>query len=65
MSIMSFGSNKLYAHKGTTLVDGGNFEKVLDILVEHPQLVKNLNELADELRTFYSKLTCKLQYFCV
>jgi hypothetical protein len=28
-------------------VDGGNLEKVLDILVEHPQLVKNLNELAE------------------
>ena len=50
-------------YKGTTPVDGGNFEKVLDILVEHPQLVKNLKELADELRTFYSKLTCKIQYF--
>ena len=36
---------------------------VIDILVEHPQLVKNLNELADELCTFYSKLTCKIQYF--
>ena len=49
--------------QGTPPVDDGNFEKVLDILVEHPQLVKNLNELADELRTCYSKLTCKLQYF--
>jgi hypothetical protein len=37
--------------------DGGNFKKVLEILVEHPQLVKNLNELTDELSTFYSKLT--------
>ena len=50
-------------NKGTTPVDGGNFEKVLDILVKHPQLVKNLNELADELRTFYSKLAWKIQYF--
>jgi hypothetical protein len=45
-----------FFYEGTTHpVDGGNFEKVLDILAEHPQLVKNLNELADELRTFYSK----------
>jgi hypothetical protein len=50
-------------NKGIIPVDGGNFEKVLDILVEHPQLVKNLKELADELLTFYSKFTCKLQYF--
>jgi hypothetical protein len=51
-----------FVNKGINPVDDGNLEKVLDILVEHPQLVKNLNELADELRTFYSKLTYKLQY---
>ena len=45
-----------------TPVDGENFEKVLDILVEHPQLVQNLNELADELRALYNKLTCKIFY---
>ena len=50
-------------NKGTFPVDGGNFEKVLYILAEHPRLVKNLKELADEQRTFYGKLTCKLQYF--
>jgi hypothetical protein len=53
----------LTSYKGTFPVDGGNFEKVLYILVEHPRLVKNLKELADELRTFYRKLTCKIQYF--
>ena len=62
MGSLFTGIGKLF-YKGTTPVDDGNFEKVLDILVEHPQLVQNLNELADELRTFYSKLTCKLQYF--
>jgi hypothetical protein len=37
-------------HKGTIPVDCGNFEKVLDILVvvEYPQLIKNLNELAEK-----------------
>ena len=48
-------------NNGTTPVDGGNFEKVLDILVEHPQLVTN--ELSDELHMFCSKLTCKTSYF--
>mgnify|MGYP001044180708 CR=1 FL=1 len=47
----------IFSDKETTPVDDGNFEKVLDILVEHPQLVKNWNELADELlHTFYSRL---------
>ena len=40
--IVSFGKidGKKYSNTGTIPVDDGNSEKGLDILVEHPQLVK-------------------------